>query len=563
MRGQKKSKIIDYAITGYLMLLVGVMPFYFTQGYGYIATDKARFFGWISVNFGKVLGVLLIIYVIMAIAAYHAKRKSILDKKAKSEIKNLIKQLKCRISVIDILVGLYGLAAVLSYLCSDYKETALWGANGWYMGLIPQLVLVCIYYGLSFLCKPKKGLFYLILTASTAVFVLGILDRFGIYLLEMEWRNYGFISTIGNINWYCGYAVITFFAGVGLFWQGKYEKWWKTWILLPYVFVGFVSLVVQGSLSGIVTIGGMLVIMFCLSAKDRYLMQRYWSIMLLFSLACLSVMQVRIMYPTAMTYTDWAVNLLTAGKLPIVVTVVSVLGWVVATGICKADKRKIHAKQGNVAQEDAEKLERNGLPEKVCRGMAGIIVTLVSCTAVAFVIVLIANSIQPGSIGVWSEMPLFTFSPKWGSNRGATWMAGAQCFLEQGALHKLLGVGPDSMSAYILNDGSEALRIMVKENFGEQILTNAHNEWLTVLVNMGIWGLVAFAGVSLVAMWKFLKVRGQQVLVAACACGLLAYTINNMFSFRQTMNVTMFFILLGMGRAMLRADGLEDERSLH
>ena len=36
-------------------------------------------------------------------------------------------------------MGVYGAALVLSYLCSDYKEDALWGAvNGWYMGFMPR-----------------------------------------------------------------------------------------------------------------------------------------------------------------------------------------------------------------------------------------------------------------------------------------------------------------------------------------------------------------------------------------------------------------------------------------
>ena len=143
------------------------------------------------------------------------------------------------------------------------------------------------------------------------------------------------------------------------------------------------------------------------------------------------------------------------------------------------------------------------------------------------------------------------------------------CFSEQDIVHKLTGVGPDAMSAYIYQDGSEGLLQMLNQVFGPNLrLTNTHNEWLTVLVDTGILGLIGFGGAMVTAMAAFFRKSGESGKAASgggsggfcsvcCACGfsLLAYTVNNMFSFQQTVSLTTMIAILGMGMAFLRAEG--------
>ena len=130
------------------------------------------------------------------------------------------------------------------------------------------------------------------------------------------------------------------------------------------------------------------------------------------------------------------------------------------------------------------------------------------------------------------------------------------CFREQNFLHKLFGVGPDAMSAYMSQDGSEAPRMRLEGWFGTATLTNGHNEWLTVLADVGILGLVGFAGAMISAMVRFFQKGKQNVLLCAIGFCLLAYTVNNLFSFQQTMNGATIYALLGMGAAFAR----EEER---
>ena len=126
------------------------------------------------------------------------------------------------------------------------------------------------------------------------------------------------------------------------------------------------------------------------------------------------------------------------------------------------------------------------------------------------------------------------------------------CFAEQDFLHKLVGIGPDGMSAFLYQNGSEELIALVKEAFGNATLTNAHNEWLTVLVNTGLFGLVCYVGMIVSAVIRYVKNRNASAIAGAAGFCMLAYTVNNMFSFQQAMNVSVLFLIFGMGEAFLR-----------
>lgn len=117
-----------------------------------------------------------------------------------------------------------------------------------------------------------------------------------------------------------------------------------------------------------------------------------------------------------------------------------------------------------------------------------------------------------------------------------------------------MGVGPDCMAEYIASGASEELQAAVKLRFGERRLTNAHNEWLTVLVNTGILGLAGFGGMMVCGMRELIK-KGKENTVA-CACGicLLAYTVNNIFSFQQAVSTGTIFVIFGIGEAFLRRE---------
>lgn len=539
MKIQKWSGlIIDYIICAYLVLMIAVMPFYFEDSYAHIATDKAMLCRRINITAFQILIPVCVVYFVSLTAASLRKRK---ERPAKAARLGQLRKMWEKVTLTDKFMGLYGLALTVSYLCSDYKDTALWGTgNGWYLGFLPQIMMVGAYFFTAKLWRPRRIFFGLLFSASAAVFLLGYLNRFGFYPIAMTTQSPDyFISTIGHINWYCGYAVTVLFAGVAAVWQGRGKSWQRV-LLYGYVLLGFCTLVTQGSSSGIVALGAMILVLFVLSAGSGEKMCGFWKIVSLLSAACLLTELFRIAAPERLNRDDEVIDLLTTGSLPVIMTVIA-LAFLAVFYIAK----------------------RQGVyPQEFMVITAEVIVFLTLCVFAFSVFCLIMNTRYPGILGRLSEYPALTFSYAWGSGRGGTWMAGARCFLEQNLLHKLVGVGPDAMAAYLYHGASEGLLHLLNTAFRGQTLTNAHNEWLTVLANTGIFGLIGFGGAMVTAIGTFIgkavkaepdKRSGCPV---CCACGfsLLAYTVNNIFSFQQTVNLTTMILILGMGMAFLREE---------
>lgn len=549
IKKQKESipRSICWVLTGVLRVLTGisiililiVMPFYFQEGYNHIGSDKSYFFRTGAVKMGKLILPVFLLWIISSAIATFPKRH-----------KGMLREWKQTLSVTDWLAFFFGIAAIFSYICSRYQDTALWGTKGWYMGLIPQLTLIAIYFLVSRFQfhHAAKWLFGFSLPVSATVFLLGCLNRFDVWPIPMENSGLpGFISTIGNINWYCGYAVAIGFVGVGLLWLDRGNRRWYTILLCAHVLLFFSTLITQGSDSGIFALTLVFLAMFLISVKDgdSRRLKGFWLLVLLLAGAGLLIMGLRLFMPGRMNYFSRLTDLLTYSPIPVVLTVLASVGlWCGRFGDFRLDDASAKAA---------------GLYWKVLNIAAKLICVGVPVAVVVFVLMITVNTLRPGSLGPLSERPVFTFNAEWGSKRGATWSVGARCFWEQDLLHKLLGVGPDCMADFLYSAGgiegaSAALTEDARAMFVNQRLTNAHGELLTVLVDMGILGMLTFGGMLFSAVGRFLRARGQNCFAAACGLCVLAYLANNIWSFQQSMSLATIAVVLGMGEWFLRAE---------
>ena len=502
----------------YMFLVIVVMPFYNTNGFARIGTNKYEFFKMVTTGMAWFFIPSVILYLICLLIQWRKKKIA----------------LKLELSVTDKFALLYAGAVIISYFVSDYKELTSYGdawqgAYGWYMGTRTQLTFVVSYFAIS-RCWKHKNLLYVIFPVVAVVFSLGYLNRFGVYPIEMEAANPQFISTIGNINWYCGYLVTVFFAIIGFLLLAKPDKKWQQYLLLGLMVLGFGTLVTQGSASGIFVLVVMVLVLYLLTMKEGDLQERFWLLCSLLFLSCCITLVVRNAFPEAITFQDGFMNLLTDTLLPVIFFLICVGMYflVHSLNVKKAYPVKIFKIFGYIG--------------------AGAAILLL----LGYIFLLVMNTLRPGSIGPLSEMGAFIFDGSWASNRGATFRAGVQTFLDQGIVGKLFGVGPDCMAMYIYSEGSEELLQILTKQFNTQTLTNAHCEWLTVLANTGIVGAVGYIGMVVSAIVRFVKEKEKNPLVFACGLGLLAFTINNVFSFQQAMNTTTMFLVLGIGEALQR-----------
>lgn len=496
-------------ITLYLCVITGLLPLYFSQGYRGIGTAKFRLFQRVSLGFAPFYVILLVLY---SIVWWISKR----EKKHKAVPS---------FSATDLFVALYGVAVVISYLCSDYKETALWGVDGWYMGLWTQLILVMVYFGVSRFFQPGVFFYSMTLTVATIVFLLGFCNRFGWYPVKMSHTDPLFLSTIGNINWFCSYLVCIVAFVTGLYLDTDMDKRWKESVICLCLFTGFMALFVQGSAGGYVTAVLMMVILFALLVSKKSCEKKQLTMFPVMLGAGGIVCVCRLIFDKNFTYqdslTDWlfVCFLLLTGTL-----------WGVVLFLKKrtGSTREVYVKKMKV------------LAWLMCLGL------VLGLTGYAGLV--IAATVNPGQFG-FLPASVFVFDYKWGSLRGATLSLGAACFTGQDLLHKLVGAGPDCMSCFLYNEGNEGMIELSSLAFKDLTLTNAHCEILTVLVNLGVLGAVSYVGAMSAAIWRMLRGKG---VAFACGVGLLAYNIYGVFSFQQIVGFWFAILFLAIGEGKLR-----------
>lgn len=517
------------------ILILAAMPFYFQDGYSHIGSDKSYFFRTGAVKVGKLLIPVFVLWLMFWLAASFVRfRRDNVSAESKSGFPAYLwKSCRKYLTLPDLFAAGFGISVVISYLCTEYRGTALWGTKGWYMGMIPLLTLLVIYLMLSGWGWKRCTEWVLIsgLGVSTVTYVLGYLNRFDIWPLPMAHSGLPlYISTIGNINWFCAYAVIMTFVGVGLFRNDDGSRKWRTILLSIYVFTAFLLITTQGSESGIFSLVCVFFALYLITIYSREeeevkrsKMRRFWQVTMLLGCAGAFTWTLRILFPGRMNFTSKLGGLIYS-PLSVVIILIAAAGWYL-TG---------HWKSGMVFFKKTADVLRIAVP----------------AAFVVFVVMIAVNTAHPGSLGALSDNRVFTFNNKWGSSRGATWTLGLRSFQELDALHKLTGAGPDCMADFLYSEKSPALTEAARAAFENKRLTNAHCEFLTILVNIGISGALFYIGLFLTVIRKLLTSKDGSAF--ACGLGVLAYMLNNLWSFQQSMGVAAVFAVMGLGMYFAR-----------
>ena len=88
--------------------------------------------------------------------------------------------------------------------------------------------------------------------------------------------------------------------------------------------------------------------------------------------------------------------------------------------------------------------------------------------------------------------------------------------------------------------------------WGTKQLTNAHNEWMTMLINGGIFGAAAYLGVFMTSVGRLVRACRRDVLTAGIAAAVVSYMCYNFFCYQQVLCTPFVFICMGIGEYMLR-----------
>lgn len=493
----------------YLICMLGVFPLYYHNKYYDMGPAKFSFFWTATLLFAAVSLIVLIFFILT--------QENPPDLKAAAR----------KASLLDLFVLAYMVSLLISFALSDYKAAGIKGSGGWFMGLYPQLFFIAVYFLLSRFLKFKKVYLWVLGVSSFLVFLLGVLNRFnvdplGFYSGLAERYKVLFLSTLGQATWYSSFLCTVLPIAMFFYWHGR--RSWKTPLFAVYLMVGFASLGTQNSDSAFIGMGLAFFVYFWFSFRSNERFLRFLELVLM----CLGSM--RVVGILQMLFPKQTVPL---EPLSLFLSQNPFLWAVFAAVLLLYLALFLQNRRGRM------RILAASWVRNVCLGLL-----IAAIPLVLLLICLRTTGHLPAGLRFLNNIEYLNFDDQWGNGRGFTWKYAASMYGEYSLKNKLFGCGPDCFSAYSYEFHAELL----KSKWGNSTLTNAHNEWLNCLLNLGVFGFIAYMGTFVTAAATFFsKCRKRPFLIALGAC-TLAYMGHNLFCYQQVICTATIFILFGIGR---------------
>lgn len=515
--GALPKKLLAEITAIYTFLIMVVYPLYYQNKYYNMGEAKWMFFRNVSLICMGLLCVAFLWYIGVVIYKQGTDR--------------LIGDVS--MSKVDWFVLAYFIMVLLSFILSPYKDSAIWGYDGWYMGLLSQICFVLIYFFVSRFWYWDRPVALLYLGTSAVVFLLAVLMRFMIDPLEM-YKDLGeqyiilFLTTIGQATWYSSYMCILFPIGMFVFWY--YDNKVVRILSGLYTALGFMTMVTQNSDSAFVSFFFIFLTLFCFSFRSNKEMKRFLEV------ALVALVSFRFMGICQILFPDQAVDL---DRIP-TFTSQSPFLWLVLAFvlICYLVLYLLDKKEG----EKKFDIAKYKVVPKIL-----VVLTMVGILAVVIYIYLNTTGKLPQNLQSTNNYLLF--DEFWGNNRGSSWQIAAMTFTHSNPLRIIFGCGPDCFSSFVY----ESFGAQLNEKWGANtILTNAHNEWFTSIINFGVLGGLCYLGIFVSAASEFFKKMKTQPILLGIGISIVAYMSHNFFCYQQAICTPVIFILIGIGEALIR-----------
>ena len=479
----------------YLIMICSFLPMYMRTGYYELGEAKAWCYYFISIAF----------IIIIPIADFFYHKRKISDYKD-IIIGKIKKERELTYTQIFLLATLF--SCILSFVFSIDKRTAFFGYEGWRCGLLTMLFILFYCHIYSRFSKLNMYMLYLCLVVPFLEFGHGVLNRMGIYPVEIYASNNSFLATLGNINWYSGFLSIFVPLGMGILYRITLFTY-DFWMAFIYTTLGFAAIFMQGSEGAVLIIIAAFVLLIWHSLDDRTLIKR-----LLIVAMALGV---------SMSLVDVMFNILrfnyTYESNHLMNICLSHAGFIIfAAAFFLYQMERLFAEIKVPFREKDYKI------------IYGVLL----------------------AIGVIGTGYYFCniFSDDFGNGRGLIWRVSLDIFKSLSPWQQLVGVGQDCMSSYIQKDGQ--LTAFVLDSFNGTMLTNAHNDILTVLIERGLIGVVCYIGLFAAILYELLKKKEKEPAAIVCGLPIFSYLVFNLVSFAQITSMPYVYILIGLGVSMTR-----------
>lgn len=511
-------KIQNIILYGYLFIMLGFFPLFYKKQYSGMGNGKFKIFLYTSFI---CIGILLLLSILQYFVS------------TIQDFSRVFSRRSITYSITDLCVILYYGAVLCSFLFSNFKEEALLGADGWNMGLAAQTIFFFGYFYISRRMKFKKWILYTLFISSGIVFLLGILHRFYIDPtgitegLTVE-QKLQFLSTIGQSSWYSSFLCTVFPLGFFVFYRSK-DRRERIWSGI-YTSLAFMTLVTQNSDSAYLALLVVLIILFYVSFDSGFLMKRFWQTVLVLLASFKGIGLLQLLAGKRCAQLDRLSVFMSQSMWTTLLFIAISCGYLYVYRVRQTG-------EGNAP-----------IKRKCFYIFAGLMV--ISLAGMITFIVLNSNGFLYEKWGYYNSNNYLLFKNDWGNNRGFSWHFTMVSYQDLPFLKKLFGVGPDCFKAYHYSISEYAQ--VLKDYWGGLSLTNAHNEYMTILFNLGITGLFSFVLMIFCGIFRFLRQRKENPYLPAFAMVIAAYAAHNIFCYQQVCCTPFLFILMAIGENMIR-----------
>ncbi len=559
-------KILNVLLYIYLFLLLVGTPLYVHDAFNDIGSSKWNWYAYISFGYVEYPFIVLIPgFQIIALGLF-------IWYMADAGIKGVFKEIfnPKKLIVTDWCVIVWMVWSVLSAIMAPDKGVVLWGFPGWYMGMIAQVSFGWLYFLVSrFLKGGEKAVTYVFCCITVALIIagtIGVLHRHGIDvfgLYENTWgdesiahnwtfpdgsyaesvrpiRYINFLSTVGQSSWYGMWLCPVVPIAAGLFCYGSN-------IALRLIgflgsMVGAMAIVTSCSANAIAGMAIFLLV-YCWGAfRSRVQLTRFMGLLLAMCASWQILHVLLLCFPDSLFHYNEKMNyfLFTGKPMP----------WItMAFGAVFLFLLLLSKKNGEGKE-----------PEKKEKGLVIVRNTVFGFLAaavfgLALYIALNTTGKLPESLR--SDSQYLVMDLHWGQFRMEMWVVSLKCFFEKilaDPQRLFFGMGPDSMYL-IFQDLSEKLKEMwlqlaeklkiTDEN--QTYLTNAHNEWLTMIINLGVVGGLVYVGMFVTAGIKTFRRFMDHPVIVPCAAAMCGYVAGVLFSHQEALAAPVVYIIMAVG----------------
>lgn len=554
------QQIVDYGMSMLMLLYVSSMlvfyPLYYQHKYLDMGDAKYGFFRNISITFL----IFFLIFLASWIIAYRDKLK--------------LSSILGRFSTTDWFATAFLVLSYLSYFFSEYQKpvpgdssSALVGYNGWYMGLLSQVMFVLIFFAVSRFWTWSEFTLFSAIVTSGLVYQIAILQRFSIDPLGM-YEGLGpeyiekFLSTLGQTTWFSSYAILAFPLAVYYFWHD--DRRWVRILTGIVVALGFGSLCTAHSDSGYVAYVLILMVFFWFSLESNKKFARFLEIVLVGLVSFRIIGSMQLCFPEKLIQLiaeDQKISFFITQSnfmeaMLLIVAVIYIVYYLFCSSSWKEVQKTEKGKKGQESGAATAKKQKFEISRFLWLRKLMIIAAAAVLFGVVLVIVFTTKKMLPDALAGFYNVGFFNFNDIWGNCRGFNWRMSLQAISNASFKDMLIGVGPDCFAMSMDKYCAEEVAVF----WHGMKLACAHNEFLNMLVTQGILGVTAYVGIFVSFIVRCVKSGKGTMTVVPFAAAALAYMGHNFFCYQQCICTPIVFLLMGIGELLMRNETQSKEK---